>query len=394
MNLLFFGSPGRPDYRPGVRGLALGRVEVAEPGRLDGLEPVDLQAFHEVAEVVGVGDDAVLGELRSEGDRRRMAEDAVVNRRGAVRGLRDLVARVDREAIDDADAAVPHDGGAVAGERGVLQVGLLDHPAEDGREDEPALRLGHVLLVQGRAHVDDVVEDVGLVDRDEGAGGPEGESAGLLAGGVALVVGIGVGIDGGQDCGVNRDLHLLAGVVGPLLDVIDVRLELLDVVDGDGVILALVDEEVHLAGKRPLAHELLADGVIPDGDVGDGTDVDRVAVLLDFPFIIRVADRGEHSRRIELHERLARPNLGSIGPGMGGKTRRYGVSHGWSPFSWLPSDKVLTGPGAVSATPAHARQTRVYPWILPCALAAMMSRSVFFISSVTFPLAAALESSA
>src|SRR5208283_3829612 len=129
------------------------------------------------------------------------------------------------------------------------------------------------------------------------------------SGSVVRGVDVGRGAEVAQHAGVDGDLHLLGGILRPDVHQIDVRLHFHHVVKGDVEVLAVVDLQNDQVAGRTLNRQVLVDLVVRDDDRRAGTDVDRVAEILDLTLIVGVRNRSQHGRGVELLDQLARPNL-------------------------------------------------------------------------------------
>ena len=122
-----------------------------------------------------------------------------------------------------------------------------------------------------------------------------------------------------QNVGVNRDLHLLGRIIRPEGKIVDVRLFLDHVVQDGGEVLALVDGQLDRRPRWTLKRQIAVDQIVVDQQRRLGPDFDPIAVAFDLAFVVRVADRRQHRRGVELFDQLPRPNLGD-------KTSGYVVS--------------------------------------------------------------------
>jgi len=91
-----------------------------------------------------------------------------------------------------------------------------------------------------------------------------------------------------ENVGIDDDLHLFAGVIGPRRHHIDVGLDLHDIVKDGVEILTLVDKQVDDGASRALQSEGAIGLVITDRDRRLRADLDLVALVLDLTFVVGV----------------------------------------------------------------------------------------------------------
>ena len=74
---------------------------------------------------------------------------------------------------------------------------------------------------------------------------------------------------------------------------VEVGLHFHHVIEREVEVLALVDRQLDEVARRALDREGLVGLVVGDGDRRTLTDLDRVALIADFAFVVRVRDRTE-----------------------------------------------------------------------------------------------------
>jgi len=102
----------------------------------------------------------------------------------------------------------------------------------------------------------------------------------------ALIGGCHLGLHCGQDLGIDDDLFLLRGILGPLVHELDIGLVLVYVVDAVVPVVALVNDHFDCGRFDPLVIDLHALVILLDRDGAAGPDVDLVALILDLALII------------------------------------------------------------------------------------------------------------
>jgi hypothetical protein len=125
------------------------------------------------------------------------------------------------------------------------------------------------------------------------------------------VGGVALREDAKEDSRIDDDLHLLRGVVAPDAHQVDVALDLHHVVEDRVEVFALVDVEIDDVRTGPVRRQSATRLVVADRDRRLGPDVDLVALVANFAFVVGVADRCQHGAGVELLDQLARPDLGN-----------------------------------------------------------------------------------
>ena len=305
---------------------------------MSNLVAVDVQSTDQGTEVVGVLEALDLSDLRCEGDGRLVTSHDRVTLSRTLRSTTrkvfvesstgNQVRHVDGKAIDHADLAVTENRAGVAHELSLSQIGLHEDLTLGRGDDEPAVGLRHVGLVQHARQGSDALKDVGSSQSDRRSVRTKVVATGDLTGSRALVGGSALVEGALERIGVDSDLHLHSSVVRKDIHQLGLGLELKHVVDVHAEVLALIDRQADGRRSRNLIGEVLTDAVVVDGDRGDGVDNHRVTHVRDVALPIGVGDLTKNSSGVELLSQLARPEGGDEGTRVGGTSISLGARGG------------------------------------------------------------------
>ncbi len=243
------------------------------------------------------------------------AKRNIVSGERAIRRAVKVVGLIQRESINDSESAIAQGRFAVAGERGVLEIGFQEQILHPAGNDHPAAILGNILLIEDSTGIDDIIQHIGPGDLDRRSGSPHVETAGNGTGG-STGVGAGTGERAGRTIGdalenriVDFDLELLSGIAGESVHQLHVALIGIDVIEREGPVMTVVDGHFYIFGFRTLVVELLPLLIIVDRQSGDGTDVDFITHVTNLTLISRVANILIKRGLIKFNKELATPKL-------------------------------------------------------------------------------------
>ena len=227
---------------------------------------------------------------------------------------RELVGDVHRETVDHADLAVTDHRLVVPHELRLREVRLHQQVAGVRVDQQPAVGLGDVLLVQHAGQGGQGLKSVRAGQRNRGGSGAQVVLARLGARSGALVGRVGGRADArkGRAVAVDHrlvdgDLHLHGRVVGEGLH--HVRLGLMndDVVDLELERLGAVDDQLDGRRGRHGVVQIATDLVVGDGNIRHVVDHNLVAQVGDVALEVGVGDLGQAGRGVELAVELGGP---------------------------------------------------------------------------------------
>lgn len=250
-----------------------------------------MQAAHSVAKGVFATHSLSLDELFRVGRRNRVTRD-----NGILAGSHGhVVGDVDFEASRTTDMTVLKDFGveviAVSNEARVLKQKAM---IIRGHNDPTALRR-NISLIQSDLQSDELRIGIGSRDCDCG------------------------GADGGSACGKQRGNELVGNVAQTISGTLGGRLKqtghglyLIDVIEHEVEILLLVDVKLLVSGRQGLRAGKRA-SVGADSHIGEGVDVDGVAIILNLTLIVAVEQRHIDVLFAKVLKDASRPYFGNKG---------------------------------------------------------------------------------
>jgi hypothetical protein len=263
------------------------------------LIPVHLQAAHDGAEGHFRPEGFHLRDLRG---KRQAVGMARIHRGFTGRQTTDSaggqeVGGVEREAVNHAEAAVPHHRHLVTRQVSLAQIRELQHRRSPSRDHDPTALLRDVLLVQRLTKTQQQVEDFDLTSgrRTRNQGERSARDAQIDdardGAGSRAAIGSGSGMqDAGKNSRVDGDLQLLGSIVGPHGQVVEIALDVHHVVQDGIEILTLVDEQLDIRAGGTLQREGAVSQIVVDGDGGLRADLYAIALILDLAFVANTVD--------------------------------------------------------------------------------------------------------
>ena len=235
--------------------------------------------------------------------------------------LRQLVADVNREAVDNTDLAVTNDRLAVAHELSLCQIRRHQRLAGSRVDDQITLSFRHVLFVQHSSHRSDGLQDVRASQRNRGVIHAEVVGTRQTTSGCALVGSSAALERTAQNGRIDCNFHLHRSVVREHVHQLWFRLHSQHVVHLEREVLALVDLQRQGVRSRNFIRQVGANRVVVDSDRRDVVDNNLIAQRLDVAFPVSVGNFAKHSGRVELGVQLGRPQ----GRDKGTRIGRVGV---------------------------------------------------------------------
>ncbi len=243
--------------------------------------------------------------------------------------VRQQVRDIERKAVHHAETPITEHRHAITRQVSLTKLGLLDLTASPSRHDDPTADFRNVLLVQDLTHTHEHVQEFHLTsarvtthNRERRTLDTKVKRASKHTGSRTLV-GRGHTIDDAiKHVLVNRDLQLLGSVVRPHGQDIQVRLNFHNVVQDQREVLARGNVEFHRATSRTVEAKQAVGVIRVDGDGRLRADFHTVALILNFAFVVRVADRSKDCAGVKLFNQLTGPNLRNKASGLQAVTRR------------------------------------------------------------------------